>query len=91
MSFFTMAGGGVLGKGIGIAPGTIVQVGYTINKSHYFIGEYHQVGEITIENIVGEDIHGTTNEYPSIKSTRTGATGKKTDIGRNKIPGVSRA
>lgn len=90
MSFSTMVGGGVRGKGVGIAPGTIVQVGFTISTFHHFIGEYHQVGDITIENIVGEDIRGTINEYLNIKSTKTGATGKKADIGRNKIPGVSK-
>jgi hypothetical protein len=41
--------------------------------------------------IVGEDIHGTTNEYPTNKSNRTGATGKRADIGRSKILGVSKA
>jgi hypothetical protein len=40
--------------------------------------------------IVGEDINGTTSEYPTNKSNRTGATGKRADIGRSKILGVSK-
>jgi hypothetical protein len=45
---------------------------------------------MTIGSIVGKDILGTTNEYPTNKSNRTGTAGKRTDIGRSKIPGVSK-
>jgi hypothetical protein len=45
---------------------------------------------MTIGSIVGEGIHGTTNEYPTNKSKGTGATGKRADIGRSKILGVSK-
>jgi hypothetical protein len=89
-SFSTVVGGGALGKGDGIARGTIVQVGATIKTFHLFIEEYHRVGGMTIGSIVGKGINGTTNEYPINKSNRTGATGKRTDIGRSKIPGVSK-
>jgi hypothetical protein len=89
-SFSTMVGGGVCGKGDGIARGTIIQVGATIETFHLFIEGYHQVGGMTIGSIVGEDINGTTNEYPTNKSNRTGATGKRAAIGRSKILGVSK-
>jgi hypothetical protein len=90
-SFSTMVGGGVRGKGDGIARGTIVQVGATIETFHLFIAGYHQVGGMTIGSIVGKGIHGTTSEYPTNKSNRTGANGKRADIGRSKILGVSKA
>jgi hypothetical protein len=52
--------------------------------------EYRQVGGITTGIIAGEDIHGTTSEYPTNKSKRTGAAGKRANIGRSKILGVSK-
>jgi hypothetical protein len=85
-----MVGGGVCGEGDGIARRTIIQVGATIEMFHLFIEGYHQVGGMTIGSIVGEGINGTTNEYPTNKSKGTGATGKRADIGRSKILGVSK-
>ena len=85
-----MVGGGVRGKGDGIARGTIIQVGATIETFHLFIEGYHQVGGMTIGIIVGEGINGTTNEYPTNKSNGIGATGERADIGRSKILGVSK-
>ncbi|MGA2527359.1 MAG: hypothetical protein ABSF79_12220, partial [Smithellaceae bacterium] len=38
----------------------------------------------------GEGINGTINEYPTNKSNGTGATGRRTDIGRSKTLGVSK-
>jgi hypothetical protein len=89
-SFSTVVGGGVRGKGDGIARGTIIQVGATIETFHLFIEGYHQVGGMTIGIIVGEGINGTINEYPTNKSNGTGATGRRTDIGRSKTLGVSK-
>jgi hypothetical protein len=85
-----VVGGGVRGKGAGIARGTIVQVGTTIETFHLFIERYHQVGGMTIGGIGGKIINGTPNEYPTKKFNKTGATGKRTDIGRSKILGVSK-
>jgi hypothetical protein len=85
-----VVGGGVRGKGGGIARGTIAQVGATIETFHLFIEKYHQVGGMTIGNIVGEVINGTPNEYPTKKSNGTGVTGKRVDIGRSNILGVCR-
>jgi hypothetical protein len=89
-SFSTLVGGGVRGKAGGIARGTIVQVGATIETFHLFIEGYPQVGGMTTGSIVGKGIHGTTNEYRTNKSSRTGATGKRAGIGRSKILGVSK-
>ena len=87
-SFSTVVGGGVRGKGDGIARGTIVQVGATIETFHLFTEGYHQAGGMTIGIIFGEDIHGTTSGYPTNNFNGTGATGKRAGIGRGKIPGV---
>src|SRR4030067_1396584 len=89
-SFSTMVGGGVRGKGAGIARGTIVQVGVTIETFHLFIEGYHQVGGMTIGSIVGEGINGTTSEYLTNNFNGTGATGERASIGRGKILGVSK-
>jgi hypothetical protein len=89
-SFSTAVGGGVRGKGDGIARGTMIQVGATIEEFHLFTEQYHRVGGMTIGSVVGKDMNGTTNEYPMNKSNGTGATGKRTGIGKSKIHGVSR-
>jgi hypothetical protein len=85
-----MVGGGVRGKGAGIARGTIIQVGSTIEPFLLFIAGYHPVGEMTIEIVVGEGMNGITSEYPINKFNGIGALGKSADIGRSKIPGVSK-
>jgi hypothetical protein len=90
ISSSTGAGGGVCGKGDGIARGTTMQVGATIETFHPFIDGYHQVGGTTIGRIGGEGINGTINEYPTNKSNRIGAAGKRANIGRSKILGGSR-
>jgi hypothetical protein len=89
-SFSITVGGGVRGMGDGIARGTIVPAGVTIEAFHIFIEGYHQVGGMTIGTIVGKGINGTISGYPTSKSSRTGAPGKRADIGRSKIPGVSK-
>jgi hypothetical protein len=40
--------------------------------------------------IVGEGINGTTNEYLTSNFNRTGAAGKRTNIGRSNKLGVSK-
>jgi hypothetical protein len=89
-SFSTMAGGGVRGKGAGIAHTTMTQAGLTIKGLHPFIQGYRQLGGMTTGIIVGEVIHGIISEYPMNKSNITGAIGNRADIGRSKIPGVSK-
>jgi hypothetical protein len=85
-----MGGGGVRGKDAGIAHGSIAQVGATIEAFHLFIEGYPQSGGMTTGSVAGEGINGTTNEYPTNKSNRTGAIGKRAGIGRSKILGVSK-
>jgi hypothetical protein len=85
-----MVGGGVRGKGDGIARGTIVQVGATIETFHLFIEGYPQAGGMTIGSIVGEGINGTTNEYLTNKFNGTGGAGKRVGIGRSNKLGVSK-
>jgi hypothetical protein len=87
--FFSMAaGGGARGKDDGIARRTIVQVGAIIKELHLFMEVYLPAGEMIIGSVVGEDVNGTTSEYPTSKFSETGKAGKGTDIGKNKIPGV---
>jgi hypothetical protein len=89
-SFSTMVGGGVCGKAAGIAHGTMIQIGFTIKASHPFMCGYRRVGGMITEIIVGEDSNGTTSEYLSNNFSGTGATGKKTGIGRSSKHGVSK-
>jgi hypothetical protein len=82
-----VVGGGVHGKGDGIARGTTVLVGAPIETSPLFIEASRPVGGMTIGSIVGKGIPGTPNECPTNKSKGTGATGKRPNIGRSKIIG----
>jgi hypothetical protein len=88
-SFSMAAGGGAPGTDDGIARRTIVQVGATMKERHPFIEVYPRVGGMITGSVVGEDISGTTSEYPTRKFSETGKAGKGTDIGKNKIIGVS--
>ena len=89
ISSSTVVGGGVRGKGAGIARGIIIQVGVTIKTFLLFIEKYHHIGGMTIVGINGKGINGTTSEYLTIKLNGTGTNGKRTNIGRSKILGVS--
>jgi hypothetical protein len=68
----------------------MIQVGATIEGVHLFTEVYPQVGGMTTGKIVGKGINGTTKQYPTSKSNRTGGAGKRINIGRSKIVGVSR-
>ena len=86
----TTVGGGVRGKDAGIARGTIIQVGATIETSHLFMHGYPQAGGITIGSIIGKGINGTINEYLTNKFNGTGGAGKMMGTGRSKNLGVSK-
>ncbi len=88
--FSTVVGGGVRGKGNGTARINMIQVGATIEGVHLFTEVYPQVGGMTTGKIVGKGINGTTKQYPTSKSNRTGGVGKRINIGRSKIVGVSK-
>jgi hypothetical protein len=47
-----------------------------------------QVGGMTTGRIVGKGINGTTKQYHTGKSNKTGGAGKRINIGRSKIVGV---
>jgi len=85
------AGGGVRGKGAGTAHRIMIQVGAIIKELPLFIREYPQVGGMITGRVVGKEINGTNKEYLTSKFNKTGKVGKGTDIGRNKIIGVSKA
>jgi hypothetical protein len=88
--FFSMAaGGGVPGKDAGTAHNIIIQVGATMKERHPFIEAFLHIGGMITGSVVGEDVNGTTSEYPTIKFSKTGKAGKGTNTGKNKIPGVS--
>jgi hypothetical protein len=90
-SFSMAAGGGVHGKGAGIAHRIMIQAGAIIKEPPPFIKVFPQVGGMITDSAVGKDINGTNKEYPTSKFNKTGRVGKGTDIGRNKIIGVSKA
>ena len=89
-SISTMVGGGVRGKGTGIAPGTIIRAGPTIKGSPPFIRGYRPVGEMITGIIVGKDINGTTSESLTRKFNETGTHGKRAGIGKSNKPGESK-
>jgi hypothetical protein len=89
-SSFTMAGGGVHGKGAGIAHDIMTRVGSTIKAYHLFIEGYHQAGGMITGTIDGENTNGNTSEYPTNSFNGTGTPGKRANIGRSRIPGVYR-
>jgi hypothetical protein len=68
----------------------MIQVGATIEGVHLFIEVYPPVGGMTTGRIVGKGINGTTKQYPTGKSNKTGGDGKGIIIGRSKIVGVSK-
>src|ERR1039457_202122 len=85
------AGGGVCGKGAGIAHATMIRIGGTFKLSRSFMPIYRLVGGMTTGIIVGKDNNGTTSEYLTTNFNRIGNHGKQTVIGRSNKPGVSRA
>jgi hypothetical protein len=52
--------------------------------------KYHQAEGMTTGIVGGEGINGTTKKYLISKFDKTGGDGRKTDIGRSRIIGVSR-
>ena len=78
-SFSTMVGGGVRGKGAGIARGTIIPVGPTIKGFHPFIEGYRQAGGMTTGIIVGEDSPWNYQRIPNQQVNRNWSTWKKSN------------
>jgi hypothetical protein len=86
-----MAGGGVHGKGVGIARIIITGVGFIITAFQVFIMMWTRGGEDTTENIIGTVTDGTMNGFLTNDVDRTGRGGIIIDIGKGKEPGASRA
>ena len=85
-----MVGGGALGETAGIDLNTIAQVGSIIIACRPFMGGYLQVGGMTIGIVNGEGISGIANKYPTKNFKGTGEIGKKIDIGKSNLIGVSK-
>ena len=86
-----MVGGGVHGKGVGIARIIIIGVGFIITMFQVFILMWTRGGEDTTENIIGMDTGGTINGFLTNDVDRTGRAGKIIGIGKGEEPGASRA
>jgi hypothetical protein len=86
---FSAAGGGVPGKGAGIAHITMTEVGLITSVFLFFIETFLGVGETIIGVICGEDIVGTISGYLITNCNTIGKVGKETSIGKNKTTGVS--
>jgi len=88
--FSTMAGGGVHGKGAGIARGTITPVWFTIGAFQPSIQEFPRVGGMTTGITAGRVINGTISEYLKNSFKIIGEAGKEINIGKSRTTGVSR-
>ena len=77
-----MVGGGVYGKVVGIAHIIMTEVGFIMTIFQNSILMYTQVGEDTIETIIGMAIDGITNGFLTGDFKRTGRAGKKIDVGK---------
>jgi hypothetical protein len=85
-----MVGGGVCGKAVGIAHIIMTEVGVIMTVFQDSISMYTQVGEGTIETIIGTDIDGITNGFLTADFKRTGRPGKKIAIGKDEELGTLR-
>jgi len=85
-----MGGGGVPGKGGGIAHGIITGAGGIMTVCPVFILMSTPGGEATTETIIGTGTGGTMNRFLTNDFNRTGRAGRKLDIGNGKERGTSR-
>lgn len=88
--FFTAAGGGVRGKGVGTDHDTMTEGGVIIGECHVSTDIFMLVGDMITELISGEVISGNIKEYLKEKCNAIGVDGKETSTGKGKTPGVSR-
>jgi hypothetical protein len=86
-----MVGGGVYGKGVGIAHIIITGVGVFITTFQVFILMLTRVGEDITETIIGTVTGGTMNGFLTNNFNGTGRGGTRIDIGKGKELGASRA
>jgi hypothetical protein len=85
---FTVAGGGVPGKADGTAHITMTEVGLITEVYHLFTEMFLPAGEMITEITAGKGNRGSISVYLIRIFNAIGVDGKKTDIGKGKIPGV---
>jgi hypothetical protein len=86
--FFPPVGGGVPGKDAGIAPVTMTEAGLITEGYHLFTEMFLPAGEMITEITAGKGNRGSISVYLIRIFNAIGVDGKKTDIGKGKIPGV---
>jgi len=86
-SFFMAGGGGARGRIAGIVRAITTEIGHTIKALRHFTGNFHPPGAATIISSAGKDINGSSAAFLNMKLSETGAAGKKTGIGKNRITG----
>lgn len=86
-----MAGGGGDGKAAGIVHIIMTGAGFIIAMSQLSILMWTQAGGDTTETETGTVTDGTMNGFHTGSLNGTGRAGEKTDIGKGKGPGASRA
>lgn len=87
-SSFTVAGGGVHGKAVGIAPNTMTEVGHITEVYHLFTEMFLPPGETITGINNGMVISGNNSGYLKETYNAIGADGKETSTGKNITPGV---
>jgi hypothetical protein len=85
-----MVGGGVYGKVVGIAHVIMTGAGVIMTMFRVFILMWTQVGEDTIETVIGTSTGGTMNGFLAGDFNRTGRVGMISDTGEGKELGMSR-
>jgi len=88
--FSGMAGGGVHGKVVGIAHVIMIEAGVIMTMFQDSIMMWTQVGEDTTEIVIGVDIHGIMDGFPTGTFNGTGRAGKKIDVGKDEELGALR-
>jgi hypothetical protein len=86
-----MGGGGVCGKGGGIAHSIMTGAGAIMTVFRFSILTSTQGGADTLEPILGRGIDGTISGFPYNDCYKTGRAGTMIDIGNGKGRGVSKA
>jgi hypothetical protein len=85
--FFPPVGGGVPGKAAGTARVTMTEGGVIIEACRLFTEMFLRAGEMITGIDGGRDMNGNISGYLTVTFNATGADGKETNIGKNKIPG----
>jgi hypothetical protein len=90
MYFSGMAGGGVLGKDVGITRVITIEAGLITAEFRPFILIYTRAGECSIGTVSGTGTRGTMNGFLTAHLNGTGEAGTVVNIGRGKELGAFR-